>query len=59
MTEKFIRTFLRLCFHNSGLNVSSYPDLDFNLELKLNDGECNNPILAETFGSLDKKKGKI
>ncbi len=59
LTEKFIRTFLRLCFHNSGLNVSSYPDLDFNLELKLNDGECNNLILAETFDSLDKKKGKI
>ena len=54
LNEKLIRTFLRLAYHHSGINVKSYPnDYDMNLYLNINKiNECNNPILEETFKSI-------
>ena len=51
LTEKLIRTFLRLVHHHSGIDVVSYPtdgDFDLNLSISKSD-KCNNPILAETY----------
>lgn len=50
LTEKFLRTFLRLVHHYSNLEVSAYPfDIDSNLHLDIT-GELisNNTLLNET-----------
>ncbi len=51
LTEKLTRTLLRLAYHHSGINITSYPsENDMNLYLKIEEkDECNNPILDETF----------
>lgn len=50
ITQKFIRTFLRLCHHYRNINVVSLPgDYDNNLYLKqTNDIDCNNDLLYDT-----------
>lgn len=51
LTEKFIRTFLRLQHHYSNLEIYSFPqDLDSQLHLRWNGKEevCNNTLLSET-----------
>lgn len=50
MTEKFLRTFLRLVHHYENIEINSYPtELDLNLHLNIN-GELtsNNLLLNET-----------
>lgn len=50
LTEKFIRTFLRLTRHYPNIDILSYPtDIDDSLHLNINnlDG-CNNKLLIET-----------
>lgn len=50
ITEKFLRTFLRLVHHYESINVASYPfDVDSSLHLSI-DGELNsnNSLLQET-----------
>ena len=50
MTEKLIRTFLRLSHHCDGIGIHCIPN-EINTSLELNIGETtyiNNPILEET-----------
>lgn len=51
LTEKLIRTFLRLAHHHTGINIASYPgEVSSNLSLRIDENdECNNLILEETF----------
>ncbi len=53
LTEKLIRTFLRLAYHHSGISVIGYPsEADMSLHLSVTEpDECNNEILAETYRS--------
>jgi len=51
LTNKLIRTFLRLKYHYEGIDILSYPtELDNNLSIKINDMSigCNNKLLSET-----------
>lgn len=51
LTNKLIRTFLRLKYHYEGVDILSYPsELDNNLSIKINDMSigCNNKLLNET-----------
>lgn len=51
LTNKLIRTFLRMKIHYNNINVVSYPgDVDNNLIIKINDENivCNNSLLNET-----------
>jgi len=60
ITDKFLRTFQRLVFHHSSINIESYPyELDTNMHLSIN-GEniCNNSLLEETFNVFNKTKTK-
>lgn len=58
LTDKFIRTFLRLKKHYSGIDVLSYPyELDSNLTIVLQDELiCNNSLLRETFEMIETNK---
>ncbi len=51
LTEKFIRTFLRVIYHHKDFSISSYPfDIDSNLHFNIcESSECNNSLLNETF----------
>ena len=51
LTEKFIRTFLRIISHHRGFNISSYPfDVDSSLHFDIcENNECDNTLLNETF----------
>jgi hypothetical protein len=50
LTEKFLRSFLRLTYHYSNLQVKSYPmEQDSNLHIYNNGSvSCNNKLLQET-----------
>lgn len=50
LTEKFVRTFLRLTSHYPNIEVLSYPtDIDDSLHLDIDNlDECNNKLLIET-----------
>lgn len=51
LTEKFLRTFLRLCHHHKGLEVIALPyENDSSMHIH-NNGElqCNNSLLNETY----------
>lgn len=58
LSEKLIRTFLRLAYHHSGINITSYPmEIDSALHIKTSrENTCNNPILDEIYKALDSKK---
>lgn len=58
LTEKFIRTFLRLCYHYDGMDVVSYPyENDSFLNISLNEHLCcNNSLLGEIFDVVNKNK---
>lgn len=60
LTEKLLRTFLRLNIHYDGIKVTSYPfDRDTCLHLDINSmSESNNEILTETFKSTNSNKSK-
>lgn len=52
ITEKFIRTFMRLAYHFEGLDVVSYPfEGDSNMVM-VNNGisSCNNSLLSHVYG---------
>ena len=51
LTEKLIRTFNRLSFHNLNINITSFPnELDSSLHLKLSKNKnINNQLLEETY----------
>lgn len=51
LTEKHLRTFRRLDYHHSGINVSSYPfDSDTSMHMILSDFDtCDNKILDDTY----------
>ena len=51
LTEKLLRTFLRIVSHNKTFEVSSYPfDIDSSLHIKTSpELDCNNSLLNETF----------
>lgn len=51
MTDKFLRTFLRLAHHFDGLDVISYPfEMDSNLRMNSSfDLVCNNSLLREVY----------
>lgn len=60
LTEKLIRTFLRLGHHHSNIDISSYPtEIDTSLHMKFNNEVdiCNNKLFQETY-NLDNKKSK-
>ena len=59
LTDKFLRTFLRLDYHYPNLEVNAYPfDIDSNLHLKITgDLYSNNTLLNET-GMLVKNNNK-
>lgn len=50
LTEKLIRTFLRLSYHSDGIEIENYPfELDSSLILKIGDIQSfNNELLNET-----------
>jgi len=58
LTEKLIRTFLRLGHHHTNIEISSYPtEVDTSLHIKFN-GEidvCNNRLFEETYNLEDNK----
>lgn len=58
LTDKFLRTFLRLAYHYEGIDVLSYPyEVDSNLTLYVNDElNCNNKLLSETFELINNQK---
>lgn len=60
LTEKFIRTFLRIIYHHKGFNVESYPfDVDSNLHFNICEvSECDNTLLNETFLLASRYKNK-
>lgn len=60
LTEKLLRTFIRLTHHHSGINVLSYPtEESFDLDITLaEEDECNNQILEETYNIFNKQKRK-
>lgn len=51
LTEKLLRTFLRIVSHNKTFEVLSYPfDIDSSLHIKTScELDCNNRLLNETF----------
>ena len=51
LTEKLLRTFLRIVNHNKTFGVTAYPfDIDSSLHIKTNEElDCNNTLLNETF----------
>ncbi len=51
LTEKLLRTFLRIISHNKTFNVTAYPfDIDSSLHIKTSEElDCNNTLLNETF----------
>lgn len=57
LTDKFIRTFLRLTHHYNGIEVESYPlEYDSNMHLSINDlSECNNYLLKATSDMVVQK----
>ena len=58
LTEKFIRTFLRLGHHYEGINITALPfDVDSNLSIFLQDELiCNNNLLEESFEIINQGK---
>lgn len=57
LTEKFIRTFLRLAHHHSGFNLNN--DINSYIIFNIDDmNECNNSLLDETF-KLSSKNDNI
>ena len=58
ITDKFIRTFRRLEYHHSGVQVLSYPmDFDSNMHMVLDSyDDCNNALLHETFHLTGSRK---
>lgn len=54
ITEKFLRTFMRLCYHFDGLDVISYPFENDSCMHIHNSGnlECNNSLLGEVYGII-------
>ena len=50
MTDKFIRTFRRLAYHHTGLEITSYPmDIDSSMHMTIMDNDiCLNELLNET-----------
>jgi len=58
LTEKFLRTFLRLAHHCDGINIMSYPyENDSNLTIYLhNEIKSNNALLNETFEIINQNK---
>lgn len=56
LTEKLNRTFRRLDYHHSGINITSYPfELDSSMHISINDDNlCNNRILEDTYYGFDK-----
>ena len=52
LTDKLIRTFSRIVYHHSNMNITSYPsELDTSLHIKFNRTKyiCNNKLLEETY----------
>ena len=51
LTEKLLRTFLRIVSHNKTFEVIAYPfDIDSSLHIKISEElDCNNTLLSETF----------
>lgn len=56
LSEKLLRTFRRLDYHHSGINITSYPfELDSSLHMNICDENiCNNKILEDTYYGYDK-----
>lgn len=61
LTEKLIRTFMRIVSHNNTFEVTSYPfDTDSSLHIRISDSiECNNTLLSETFNIGKENNRKI
>jgi hypothetical protein len=61
LTEKLLRTFLRLIHHYSGLDVTSFPfDVDSNLHMLVTSKlESNNDLLNETANLVNKNKRSL
>ncbi len=55
ITDKFIRTFRRLEYHFSNIDIVAYPFVeDTNLVININDNmECNNPLLKEIYEVIE------
>ena len=52
LTDKLIRTFSRIVYHHSNMNITSYPsELDTSLHIKFKRTKyiCNNKLLEETY----------
>lgn len=61
LTNKLIRTFLRLSCHYNNIDVISLPyELDSSLHLDINDNEvkCNNLLLYETYNLVKSSNNK-
>lgn len=60
LTEKLLRTFLRIISHNNTFEVMSYPfDIDSSLHIRTSpELDCNNSLLNETFLIGEKANSK-
>lgn len=60
LTEKFLRTFLRLKIHYEGIEVLAYPfDIDSNLHLDISNMDiANNDLLQQTNSIINNNKNK-
>lgn len=61
LSEKFLRTFIRLAYHHSNISIKKYPyEQDSYMKLCVeNNGICNNELLEETYNlALTKKLSK-
>lgn len=54
ISDKFIRTFRRLAYHFTNINIYSYPfDIDSCLHITMNDNiNCNNALLEDLFTTV-------
>jgi len=58
LTDKFLRTFMRLDYHFSNINIISIPfmnSIDMHIEVS-DEFECNNKLLEELYTSFHKQK---
>lgn len=60
LTEKLIRTFLRLKVHYEDIEVLSYPfEMDSNLHINVNNlNGCNNELLQSVNGVINNNKNR-
>ena len=57
MTDKLIRTFRRVAYHHTGIDITSYPmDIDSLMHMTLSESDsCDNELLKETYSEVQNR----